>query len=271
MTQETDGTRRAVGGQPGEGIAVGEEQLYQDGFKKGEFVFRLGTRESVLRDRPGWVIADGTQTVDLVIDGVNYGKPDLRRRLLMGVEEGTAGWDPGDTGGTDVHDHGFTQPNNHVVTQPTAHVVTDAVISTHVVTAPVLADHAALTAHHHLLPFGKADALAGSLYIYDRDTFGITDPGIGSQSIIAAADAAGANPHMMRSQSVTGGTPNAHTFSTALNITNLNHPLTSGVTLSNNHVGTAVDAHAGGDVLPPTGDNKNPRYLAAWPLLKVYD
>ena len=272
MNEELDGTRRAVGGQPGVGIGVGEEQLYQDGFKKGEFVFRLGTRTSVLRDRPGWVIADGTQTVDLIIDNVNYGKPNLMKRLLMGVDEATVGFAPGDTGGTDVHDHGFTQPNNHVVTQPSAHVITQPVFAAptaHTITQPVVSNHGN---HKHELPYSSDNIGGGNLYIATSGVFGFgAATSIAVQSTIAKVAAGPFNitPHLSNNENATL----THALGTNVGLSN-NHDApsrTTDVALTNNHAGTAVDAHAGGDVQPAAGDNKYPPYLAAWPLLKVYD
>jgi hypothetical protein len=230
----------------------------------GGIILWSGAADAIPRH---WALCDG-----------NNNTPNLLDRFVMAAG-GAFAVDA--TGGTSAHVHPFT----HAITQPvfagpTGHTITQPVVATHVVTPPVVAAHAALGTHYHLLPFGKNDATNGNFYIYDRDVFGITDPGVGSQSVIATTDSAGANPHMMRSQAITAGTPDAHSFSTALAITNLTHPLTTDVGLSQNDPHSAPartqdvvlsnnNPHSGGAVEAPTGENKYPPYYALCYIMRT--
>lgn len=277
MNEPNPAEQRPIGGQPGAGLGVGEEQLYQDGFKVGDVVHRFGTRDSVTRDRPGWYIADGTQP-DLIIDGVSYGKPDLTKRVIMGAD-GSAGFDSGDTGGSSAHVHPFTHESAHAITQPTAHGITQPVFdapAAHVVSGPTIADH---TDHKHGTPFAKAVGGTGQLYMLPSSTYGI-GPSLASESVSAAPTGTGGTvvgTEMTGTPLTTVGAALTltHTVSAVPTLTN-NHAApnrSTDVALTHNHDGVALSnnsPHAGGSVDAATGDNRYPSYVAVWPLLKVF-
>lgn len=271
--------RRTDTAQASTGVAVGEEQLYADGFRKGEFIFRLGTRESVLRDRPGWVIADGTQDVDLEIDGVNYGKPDLTKRFLIGADGLGAGFDPGDTGGSDAvppHDHDFTHESAHAVTDPDPTVTQQPTFAAH-------GDHG-LSAHSVTQPSAHSDhgAVGHSGSHTGTPAEFTATPGSGvwintyNSSANANTGRSHANPAVADHSAQTHD--NNHSGAAVGNHSDLshnnNHSRTADVTLAENDVTLSNNSpHAGGDVGSVTAGAavQYPRYLAAWPLLKVYD
>ncbi len=237
----------------------------------GGIILWSGAADAIPRH---WALCDG-----------NNGTPNLLDRFVMAAG-GAFAVDA--TGGTASHVHPFTHEAAHAITQPVfdapaPHAITQPVFAAptaHTVTQPVVAAHAALGTHYHLLPFGKNDATNGNFYIYDRDVFGITDPGVGSQSVIATTDSAGANPHMMRSQAITAGTPDAHSLSTNVSLSN-NHDAparTTDVALTNNHAAPnrSVDValtnnapHSGGSVDAVVGENKYPPYYALCYIMRT--
>jgi len=136
--------------------------------------------------------------------------PDLRDRFIVARGAAHAA---DSTGGASTHthaghaDHVFTQPSahaNHVVTQPTAH----GAISAH-------------AAHSHELPFIKVAGGTGALRALAPSVFGTGTSRAPESTISASANTTSAA--VLLSQSVTVGAHSA---------------------LTNNHVGTAVDAHS---------------------------
>lgn len=287
MMEIPAGDSRPPGAQESAGLATGDEYRFADGHKVGEVVYRFGARDTVTRDMPGWFVADGTQP-DLIVAGVNYGKPDLRGRFLVGANDDLGGggtFPVGATGGSSnlsAHTHAFTQPNNHVFTQPSAHVITQPVFAgppahvitqpvfgaptAHTITQPVVANHAALGTHAHALPFAKTSGGTGTFWIIPSSTYGVDGSTPATESTLAPSSSGGTAVFPMLSSAVSAGTPAAHSLSTnvALSnnhdaparttdvaLTNNPHPdpvRTVDVALSNNHSGGAVDPHAGGAV-----------------------
>jgi hypothetical protein len=140
VAENNPGYARPAGAQESAGLSTGDEYRYADGRKVGEVSYRFGARATVTRDMPGWFIADGTQP-DLVVAGVNYGKPDLRERNLVGanVDAGGAGTFPvGATGGAVI----MTMPVG-TVHYDDAEIAVNPEETKHDITQPIFAPPAA--------------------------------------------------------------------------------------------------------------------------------
>lgn len=279
---------RPSAGQPSAGIPTGDESRYADGHRQGEVLFRFGTRTDVTRDMPGWFVADGTQP-DLIINGTNYGKPNLSKRVVMGAD-GSAGFAIGNTGGSDgvpAHTHAFTQPNNHVFTQPSAHGITQPVFAApaaHNITQPTIANNSGAQTHdnNHSITQPTAHGNHG----YTLTEFTATGLAAGATGLYAIVKAVGLGLHgdssLTHTNNHSGTAATAHSDHPVHNhLLNVNVALdhnhdaparTTDVALTNNHSGGAVDPHTGGAVgavtSPSTGNY--PPYVAVWPLIKVY-
>lgn len=236
----------------------GSPEVTSDGFRVGMVAYRFGTAASVVRDLPGWYVADGTQPA-VVIDGVSY-QPNLTKRVILGAD-GSAGFAAGDTGGSDAHVHPFTHELAHGITQPVfagpaAH--TDHGHSNnHSVTQPSAhADHSNHLNHSFLVVEFTATGLAAGGGT-GLAAWAVT-PGSGTHNEGVSHDA-----HSAHTNNHSGGTVAAHGDHTHDN----NHGAparTTDVALTNNA------PHAGGSVDAATGANKYPPYVAVWPIIKVY-
>lgn len=254
VIQAQDGDPYTVASQGYEtsGQPQGDEHHYADGRKKGEVTYRFGAQADVTKDMPGWYIADGTQP-DLVIDGVNYGKPNLTQRFVVGAD-GSAGFDIGDTGGSDElteHQHDFTQPLAHGITDPNPTVSAQ----------PVFGDHDGPTELPHSSSTVGAHDTHGAVTATEVQVTTSAVSGVWVSSYGSSANAAAARAH------------SAHAAHDHPAHADLVHVRTQDVALAEDDVTlTNNSPHAGGEV----GDVESgpltqlPPYLAVWPLIKVY-
>jgi hypothetical protein len=211
--------------QPSPGLAVGEGHFYSDGFRPGDFKYSYGVLEQLLQRNPGWKLADGTVVLQ---DGTT--PPDMRDRFLVGAGSAYALGATGGSANLAAHTHDFTQPTPHAITQP------------------AFGAHAALAAHQHALPFAKTPGGTGNLLLFPPSDYGGAPAGTIESYATPIANVTGGLTRML-SQGVSGGTPDAHTR-------------TTDVALTNNHAGGAVGSVTGTVAeLPP--------YAALYILVKV--
>ncbi len=245
---------RQPGASESAGLATGDETKFSDGRKVGEVTYRFGARATVTRDMPGWFIADGTQPIDLIVAGVNYGKPNLTGRMIVGANDDAGGggtFPVNATGGSTTlaaHTHEFTQPSAHSITQP--------IVGNHS-TISHTANHTGTALLSHSTHTGHTDHPGTQAELLVTPGSGVWINTYNSSANAAAARTHDHN-HDAHDNNHTVFQPDAHGDHTPSA-----HALTTDVALTNNHSGGAVGAVSGASASPL------PPYISLYPLIKL--